>query len=60
MVRLEMEIEGQPYEVDLPILVGDPANPLAGLLSWAVLLALMVIVIRAIRIKRARHLAARA
>lgn len=56
LVRVEMEIEGQPYEIDLPIVVGDPANPLAGLLGWGLSLGLLLIVIRAIKIKRRRAL----
>jgi hypothetical protein len=57
VVRMEMEIEGEPYEIDLPIVVGDPSSPLAGLLGWLAALGLLVIVIRAIKIKRTRHLA---
>ncbi|MFQ5505951.1 MAG: hypothetical protein ACE5F1_14320 [Planctomycetota bacterium] len=55
MVRMEMQIEGQPYEIEFPLVVGDPKSALLPLLSWALALALLVIVIRAMKIKRARH-----
>ncbi|MHC4516318.1 MAG: hypothetical protein ACYS5W_21825 [Planctomycetota bacterium] len=57
IVRLEMQLEGQPYEIDLPIVVGDPPNALLGLLGWLAAVAFLVIVVRAIKIKRARWLA---
>lgn len=57
-VRLEMMLEGQPYEIDFPIMVGDPDSPVAALVTWLCGLALLVVVIRAIKIKRERHLAA--
>ncbi|MHC5065763.1 MAG: hypothetical protein ACYTG5_17505 [Planctomycetota bacterium] len=57
IVRMEMEIEGEPYEIDLPIMVGDPESLAAQLALWAVALGFVVIVIRAIKIKRARYLA---
>jgi len=54
-VRLEMQLEGQPYEVDFPILVGDPSSPLALLASWVLGLVAVIVVLRAIKIKRARR-----
>lgn len=58
MVRMEMQIEGQPYEIDFPLVVGDPKSALWPFLSWALALAFAVVVIRAVKIKRARYLAA--
>ena len=57
-VRLEMMLEGRPYEIDFPILVGDPGSPMAALIAWLCGIALLVVVIRAIKIKRERRLAA--
>ena len=56
IVRMEMQIEGQPYQVDMPILVGDPASPLMQLLTWVASIFGLLIVLRAIKIKRARQL----
>lgn len=58
-VRLEMELEGQPYEIDFPIAVGDPPNPFATLVAWLGAIALLIVVVRAIKIKRERRLGAR-
>lgn len=56
-VRLEMRIEGQPYEIDFPIVVGDPRSPMTMFLGWAGVLMFLVVVVRAIKIKRARRMA---
>ncbi len=60
IVRFEMQIEGQPYQIDLPIVVGDPASPLGVVAKWLGALVLFVVVIRAVKIKleRARRAAA--
>jgi hypothetical protein len=56
LVRIEYEIEGVPWTIDLPMVVGTPGSP------WAVLgvlvggVVLFLVVIRAIRIKRRRRL----
>jgi hypothetical protein len=60
LVRMEMEIEGQPFEVDLPILVGDPRSLLVAVAGWGAALLFLLVVVRAIWIKRARYLARRA
>jgi hypothetical protein len=57
-LRLEMELEGQPYEIDFPMVVGEPASATATLLGWAGAVALLVVVVRAARIKLERRRAA--
>ncbi|MEW6072628.1 MAG: hypothetical protein AB1726_08570 [Planctomycetota bacterium] len=59
-IRLEMELEGQPYEIDFPIAVGDPGSPTAALLGWGAGIVMLLVAVRAARIKigRARARAA--
>ena len=59
-IRLEMDLEGQPYEIDFPLVVGDPSSPAAVLAGWGGAVLLLLIVARAARIKleRRRGLAA--
>ncbi len=57
IVRMEMEIEGEPYEIDLPIMVGDPESLAVKLALWAATIGFLLVVIRAIKIKRARYMA---
>ena len=54
-VRFELELEGQPYEIDFPMVVGDPPSPAATLLSWLGGLVALVVVVRAIHIKQRRR-----
>ncbi len=50
-VRLEMELEGEPYEIDFPMIVGDPPNPWGPIIGWFSAAALLLVVVRAIKIK---------
>jgi hypothetical protein len=54
-LRLELELEGQPYEIDFPLVVGQPASTSATLLGWGAAMALLVVVVRAARIKLERR-----
>lgn len=54
-IRLEMELEGRPYEIDFPIVVGQPAHPAAMLLAWAGGIAFLLVAVRAARIKLERR-----
>jgi hypothetical protein len=54
-IRLELELEGRPYEIDFPIVVGDPSSPLATLVTWCAAVLLLVVVARAARIKLERR-----
>lgn len=54
-LRLELDLEGQPYEIDFPLVVGQPADPTATLLGWGAALALLVVAVRAARIKLERR-----
>lgn len=58
-IRLEMELEGQPYEIDFPIVVGDPTHPVADLLIWVGGLVFLVVAVRAVKIKLERKRALR-
>ncbi len=58
IVRFEMTVEGQPFQIDFPILVGDPENPWKRILLWASAALLLFILLRAVKIKRDRLLAA--
>lgn len=59
-LRLEMQLEGQPYEIDFPMVVGEPASATTTLLSWAGALAFFVVLVRAACIKLERRRAAAA
>lgn len=54
-VRLEMMLEGQPYEIDFPIVAGDPPNPLSTLVLWGAGLVAAIVLARAARIKLERR-----
>jgi len=54
-VRLELMLEGQPYEIDFPIVVGDPSDPVLVLLGWGGALLALVVVVRAAKIKLDRR-----
>lgn len=54
-LRLEMQLEGQPYEIDFPLVVGEPASASATLLGWGGALAFFVVLVRAARIKLERR-----
>jgi len=53
-VRLEMMLEGEPYEIDFPLIVGDPGNPWLPLVGWLGAAALLLVVVRAVKIKMGR------
>lgn len=57
-LRLELDLEGQPYEIDFPLVVGEPASPGATLAGWVAALLLLVVCVRAARIKLERRRAA--
>lgn len=57
-IRLEMELEGQPYEIDFPLVVGEPGSPANLLIGWGGALLALVVVVRAARIKLERRRAA--
>lgn len=57
-LRLELDLEGQPYEIDFPLFVGDPTGATATLLGWGGSLLLLVVLVRAARIKLERRRAA--
>lgn len=59
-LRLELDLEGQPYEIDFPMVVGEPRGATAILLGWGGALALFVVVVRAARIKLERRRSLRA
>jgi hypothetical protein len=54
-LRLEMQLEGQPYEIDFPLVVGEPASATTTLLLWGGALAAFVVLVRAARIKLERR-----
>ena len=54
-IRLELELEGQPYEIDFPIVVGEPTGATATLVGWGGALALLVVLVRAAKIKLDRR-----
>jgi len=61
-IRLELELEGLPYEIDFPMVIGEPSSPGLVLLSWGGAVLFLVVAVRAARIKleRRRALEARA
>ncbi len=54
-IRLELDLEGEPYEIDFPIVVGDPKSPGATLALWVGGVLLTVVLVRAARIKLERR-----
>lgn len=54
-IRLEMELEGQPYEIDFPLVVGDPANPASVLALWGGAVLFLLVAVRAAKIKLDRR-----
>ena len=54
-VRLEMMLEGMPYEIDFPIVAGDPSSPQATLVLWGAGLLAAIVLARAARIKLERR-----
>lgn len=58
MVRIHFDVDGEPWDIDLPVVVGEPGSPwlvLGGVVGLGVL---FLLVVRALRIKRARLAAA--
>lgn len=60
LVRIFFEAEGEPWTIDIPIVVGEPGSPWTVVGGVAGGLLFFVIVIRAIRIKMRRKEKARA
>jgi len=56
LVRIEFEAEGAPWIVELPMVVGSPGSPWRVLGSVLTGFVLLVVAIRAVRIKQARRL----
>lgn len=54
-LRLEMELEGQPYEIDFPLVVGEPGSASATLIGWGGAMAFLVVLVRAAKIKLERR-----
>ena len=54
--RISFVVEGTPWIVDLPVVAGEPGSPWVVLGSVGGGLAIFLIVVRAIRIKRRRRL----
>jgi hypothetical protein len=59
LVRVEFEIEGKPWRIDLPMVVGEPGSPVLVLGLCGGGLAAFLVVVRAARIKRRRRAGAR-
>ena len=59
-IRLEMQLEGQPYEVDFPMVVGEPASPTTTLLVWGAGVIALFVCVRAAKIKLERQRAGQA
>jgi len=55
VVRIHFDADGAPWDIDLPVVVGEPGSPWTVLAVVVVLLVLFLLVIRALRIKRARR-----
>lgn len=55
VVRIHFDADGAPWDIDLPVVVGEPGSPWLVLGGAGALLALFLLVVRAVRIKRARR-----
>jgi len=55
VVRIHFEADDVPWDIDLPVVVGEPGSPWAVLGGVAALAALFLVLVRAVRIKRARQ-----
>jgi len=55
LVSVEFEAEGEPWRVDVPLVVGEPRSPVVVLGVSLSGLVLFVLIARALRIKRARR-----
>lgn len=58
-IRFEMDLEGQPYQIDFPIVVGDPTHPGVTLGIWLGAVLALVVTVRAAKIKLERRARAR-
>jgi hypothetical protein len=56
LVRVSFDVEGVPWTIDLPMVAGEPGSPWSVLGGTGAGLALFLLVIRAIRIKRRRRM----
>jgi len=55
LLRLEMELDGQPYDIDCPLFVGEPASATGTVLVWGAAMLVLVVLVRAARIKLERR-----
>jgi hypothetical protein len=55
LVNVQFEADGEPWSIDLPLVVGEPSSPLLLLGTSVAGLTLLIVALRAIRIKRARY-----
>ena len=56
-IRIRWDVQGVPWIIDLPMVVGKPGSPWAVAAGFAAGVAAFLIVIRAVRIKRQRRAA---
>ncbi len=55
VARIEFEADGEPWIIDLPMVVGEPGSPWLVLAGVALATVIFLVVIRAVRIKRRRR-----
>lgn len=55
LVRIDFSIDGVPWTIDLPMVVGEPGSPLAVIGGFAGGVVFLLIVVRAVRIKQGRR-----
>jgi hypothetical protein len=53
-VRVQFDVEGVPWTIDLPMVAGEPGSPWSVLGGTAAGVSALLIVVRAVRIKRRR------
>ena len=58
LVNVQFEADGEPWSIDLPLVVGEPSSPLLLLGVSVAGLMMLVVAVRAVRIKRARYASA--
>lgn len=54
-IRYDLMLEGQPYEIDFPIAVGDPSHPFTLLAGWGGAFLALIVLVRAAKIKLDRR-----
>ena len=55
IVRIHFDADREPWDIDLPVVVGEPGSPWLVLGGVGALTVLFLLVVRALRIKRARR-----